>query len=239
MHDRRVDGETLTFGNESKLFKRTMTWRDRGTGSIWSQPWGTAIVGPLKGTALTLLPASVVPWSTWLAEYPDTTVVANDLDKTRAPADLVARSAQSGEGLDLRRASGNTGRDDFVIGVALEGLATAYPYRLAADRRVINDRVGNHAVVVLVNPETRDIKVYLRRPSPAVPGQVTPQELLFELDGVGQLIDGETGSLWDIGRGVATAGPLRGAALQPIPYVTSFVWAWHDFFPHSATYEQE
>ena len=239
MHDRRVDEETLTFGNESRLFKKAMTWWDHGTGSIWSQPWGTAIVGPLKGTALTLIPASVVPWSTWLAEHPDTTVVANDLDKTRAPPALVERSGQTSEGIDLRRAYANTGRDDFVIGVALEGSATAYPYRLAADRRVINDRVGKHPVVVLVNPETRNIKVYLRQPSPAIQGQVTPQELLFELDDVGQLVDGETGSIWDVGRGVATGGTLRGAALQPVPYVTSFVWAWHDFFPHSAIHEQE
>ena len=84
MHDRRLNGETLTFGNHGRLYKNAMTWWDHGTGSIWAQPWGTAILGPLKDTALTLIPASVVPWSTWLAEHPDSTVVTDDYDKIKA-----------------------------------------------------------------------------------------------------------------------------------------------------------
>ena len=34
----------------------------------------------------------------------------------------------------------------------------------AAARGVFNDRIGRHPVVVLVDPDSRDIKVYLRRP---------------------------------------------------------------------------
>ena len=72
VHDRRVDGETLTFGNQGALFMNAMTWWDHDTESVWSQPWGSAIRGPLEGTALTLIPASIVPWPTWLDEHPDT-----------------------------------------------------------------------------------------------------------------------------------------------------------------------
>lgn len=50
------------------------------------------------------------------------------------------------------------------------------------------------------------------------------------------VVDTDTGSLWDTATGVATAGPLKGAALQQIPYVTSFDWAWEDFSPHTTTY---
>ena len=216
MHDRRVDGKAVTFGNQGALFMNAMTWWDHDTESIWSQPWGSAIHGPLEGTALTLIPASIIPWRTWLDEHPDTTVLNNDLD--------------------LRRGSASPIRDDFVIGVALAESATAYPYLLASDLRVINDRVGEHPVAVFVDPETRDIKVFLRATASVSVGAGDVSEVTFERNDAGEIVDHQTGSLWDVSRGVAIQGPLKGAALQQIPYVTSYDWAWDDFFPHSTLY---
>ena len=43
-------------------------------------------------------------------------------------------------------------------------------------------------------------------------------------------------SVWDTTRGVAVDGPLKGTLLQQLPYVTSFDWAWLDFFPHTEVY---
>ena len=208
-----MEGETLTLGNQGALFMNAMTWWDRDTGSLWSQPWGSAIAGPLEGTALTLLPASIVPWPAWLEEHPDTTVLINDLRPERFPS--------------------NTIHDGFVIGVALEEDATAYPYPLASDLRVINDRIGEHPIAVFVDPESRDIKVFLRLPADS---SLEETEVFFERDDGGRVVDRQTGSVWDISRGIATDGPLKGTAIQQIPYVTSFDWAWADFFPHSTFY---
>ncbi len=223
VHERLVDGEPLLFGNQGALYKGAMTWWDWKTQSVWSQPWGAAISGPLRGTALTLIPASVVPWSTWEAEHPETTVLADILDRERLRVQVA--------------------RDDFVIGVALQESATAYDYRLAAARRVINDRIGEHPVVVFVDPTNRDIKVFLRLPGTdlGLNGQKgkDSKELVFEIDEDGQVIDAETGSRWDMTLGIANEGPLKGIALQQIPYVTSFDWAWSDFFPHTSFYEPD
>ena len=197
-----------------------MTWWDWKTKSIWSQPWGTAIAGPLTGRALTLLPASVVPWSTWLDEHPETTVVANDLD-------------------GMGRSLPPRGHDSFVIGVALEDWAMAYAYPMAAERRVINDRIGPHPVVVVVDPETRDIKVYLRNVVTRPSGGSAPSEIRFVMDDSGRMVDVETSSVWDPARGIFIDGPLRGTLLQQIPYVTSFPEAWLDFFPHTTFYTGE
>ena len=51
---------------------RAMTWWDHETDSIWSQPWGRAIVGQLEGTRLDQIPAAIMRWSVWLADQPDT-----------------------------------------------------------------------------------------------------------------------------------------------------------------------
>ena len=194
-----------------------MTWWDHQTESVWSQPWGTAVAGPLKDTALTLIPASIVPWETWRQEHPDTTVLSNGLDDSR------------------QRVHGTT--DDFVIGVALGDAATAYDYRLASRERLINDAVGAHPVVVIVDPDTRHIRVYLRRV--AAQGSDRPLLLTFARDSKGRLVDVETGTVWSAQQGVATDGALKGAQLQQVPWVSSFDWAWRDFFPHSAFYRGE
>ena len=49
-------------------------------------------------------------------------------------------------------------------------------------------------------------------------------------------MDLETGSTWDVSRGLAIDGPLKGTALQPIPSSSSYDWAWFDFFPNSELY---
>ena len=193
---------------------RAMTWWDHKTQSVWSQPWGTAVAGPLKDTALTLIPASIVPWETWRREHPNTTVLSNDLD-------------------DFRQRVHGT-RDDFVIGVALADSATGYEYQIASRERIINDEIGANPVVVIVDPATRDIRVYLRRV--AVQGSERPLVLTFGRDPQGRLVDVETGTVWSAQRGVATEGALVGAQLQQLPWVSSFDRAWQDFFPHTTFY---
>ena len=54
-----------------------MTWFDHETNSIWSQPWGIAISGPLKGTRLDMLPFSLTLWASWQTEHPDTLATRN------------------------------------------------------------------------------------------------------------------------------------------------------------------
>ena len=217
MHDRRVDGETLTFGNQGALYMSAMTWWDHKTNSVWSQPWGSALSGPLEGTALTLIPASIVPWKTWKDEHPDTTVLSNNLDNGRKFVHGV--------------------RNDFVIGVALENSAVAYEFTVASQEGVINDSVGEHPVAVIVDSDTRDVEVFLRRVP--VEGSERPFELTFALDSENRLRDVETGSVWSLAQGVAIDGELRGAPLQQVPWVSAFDWAWEDFFPHTTFYQVE
>ena len=141
MHDRRVNEETLVFGNQGGLFMNAMTWWDHQTGSVWSQPWGRAIAGPLKGTELKLLPSQLVPWGNWKEAHPNTLALKVD------------QSPYARE----------TFRSQYVIGVTLGESATAFPYDLAAKAEIINDAVGPYPVVVHVDPEKRSVHVYLRQ----------------------------------------------------------------------------
>ncbi len=191
------------FGNQGWLYMRAMTWWDHDTGSIWSQPLGTALVGPLRGTTLSPLSAALVPWGTWRREHPDALVLAEE-GTLRGP---LARERP---------------RDDFVVGVALGEHAAAFRYRDAARLRVINHRVGPHPVLLYADPLTRRVQTLIR--------QLPDRTLTFALRD-GRLTDRETGSVWDPLRGIATEGPLRGQVLRVIPHTPAFEWAWLDFYP--------
>ena len=187
-----------------------MTWWDHETDSIWSQPWGAALRGPLKGAKLELLSSNIAPWETWRQEHPNT-VVLSKVDSRGLFAPLFVE----------RR------RDDFVIGISLGEAAKAFYYKAARRERVINDTVVAFPVLLYVNPENRSIKAYLR--------QAGDRLLTFALEGE-TLLDRQTRSRWDPVRGLATDGPLRGTALQQAPYISSFDWAWKDFYPQSTFY---
>jgi len=93
--DRRVDGETLTFGYSGLLHNSNLVMYDQqpnaepaagadqvaravadGAGeSLWVQLMFEAVSGPLQGTKLTQLPMWYGPWAEWFETYPDTTVL--------------------------------------------------------------------------------------------------------------------------------------------------------------------
>jgi hypothetical protein len=72
VHRREVDGQPVIFGNQGDLWNNAMTWFDHDTGSVWSQVTGAAMMGPLKGTQLELLPSTLTTWSDWQSRFPET-----------------------------------------------------------------------------------------------------------------------------------------------------------------------
>lgn len=208
MHDRRIDGEVHTFGNYGALWMNAMTWWDHETESVWTQPWGRALLGPLKGTVLRQIPAEIVPWKTWQTNHPDT----------------LALVWEPGPG----RSYYENPTDRFVLGVSLAEASIAFPYPVAADESVINASVGEFPIVVHTNPDTRASHIYLRT---LEDGTV----LTFSGDSQ-SLTDQQTGSRWDPIHGLAVEGPLQGTSLRSIPYTSSFDWAWLDFYPDSTLY---
>lgn len=190
---------------------RAMTWWDHETGSIWSQPWGAAIDGELKGTRLELIPAAIEPLQSWTDRHGDSLVLVVD-GSTHAgllePAKMI---------------------DFFVIGVTLGDAASAYRYADVASAGVVNDRVGSQPIAVFAEAETGQINVF----SASLPGEGF--SLTFHHRGR-RFVDAQTGSTWSQFTGRATAGPLEGRSLRRLAFVSSYDWAWEDFFPHSRLY---
>ncbi|MEA2011386.1 MAG: DUF3179 domain-containing (seleno)protein, partial [Actinomycetota bacterium] len=128
VHRRDLNDETLVFGNQGALWGNAMTWWDHGTGSVWSQPLGEAILGPRKGDRLELFPSSMTSWGAWREAHPETLT----LD---APGGFDRISLRS-----------------VAIVVALGEETVAYPIPVLERELVINDRVAGVDIAVVMDP---------------------------------------------------------------------------------------
>ena len=207
MHDRRVDGETLVFGNRVRLYNMNMTWFDHQTQSTWTQLGGKALDGPYEGAKLKQVPAYTGAVQPWVDAHPDTKV-------------LVVPNASYGVAERLK--------DDFVIGVSLDG-AAAFDYRASAVETVVNHFAGTRPVLVYVDRETQAVRIFER--------EVEGRTLSFRWNESG-LEDSETGSIWDPMSGWGLAGPLKDERLQPVPYTLAYNWAWGLFYEDSTYYPE-
>ncbi|MEP7200421.1 MAG: DUF3179 domain-containing (seleno)protein [Chloroflexota bacterium] len=134
VHDRRINGKAVVFGNQGALYLNGMTWWDHETESLWSQPLGEAIGGPLMGAQLPLLPSSTAPWTTWRREHPQTLAL---YDENYALFNSSSRK---------------TTQNNYWIGVVLGAQSHAYPYGIASAERLIQDQIGDVPLLVLVDP---------------------------------------------------------------------------------------
>ncbi|MEE9278218.1 MAG: DUF3179 domain-containing protein [Dehalococcoidia bacterium] len=229
VYDRVVDGQLLTFGNTSALLQNDLVMFDRQTNSYWFQIGGEAVVGPLTGSRLRVLPSVLIPWSAWLRDHPDTLVLSTDTGFVRSyTVDLFAGFENS---VDAGRLPFSVDEEiladtrlplsELVLGVEIGELARAYPLNQLGDAAV-NDEFGGRAVVVFSSANGPTGAAY----DPVIDGR----RLTFDEDG-GNFRDRQTGSLWTLS-GRAIEGPLAGEQLTAIPARTAFWFSYLSAFPN-------
>ena len=132
VHRRELDGEPIVFGVQGALWMNAMTWWDHDTGSIWSQPVGEAIAGPLRGRTVELLPSEFTTWGAWRIGHTET----------------LALDAEAGAtGFDLA---------DLYIVVDLGEEVRAYPVSDLRTVGVVNDVVAGLEIAVVSDPADPD-----------------------------------------------------------------------------------
>lgn len=82
-----VNGEVFEFGVSGKLWQSNLLMYNRTDNpdneSLWSQVLGEAVVGPLAGTKLNILPSTITTLDKWENSHPDTQVLARPEDSRR------------------------------------------------------------------------------------------------------------------------------------------------------------
>ncbi len=132
VHRRELNGTELVFGNQGDLYGNAMTWFDHETGSIWSQPLGKAILGPLAGERLEMLPSTLTTWEAWRTANPQTLA----LDVEGWPT-----------GFHL---------EDMAVVVNIGDAAAAYLFEELQRAGVVNDKIGGIPLAVVIDPKDPD-----------------------------------------------------------------------------------
>jgi Protein of unknown function (DUF3179) len=239
-----IDGELLDFGTSGKLYHSNLVMYDRQTESLWPQALGQAVMGPLTGTRLELIPVQMVAWEDWLAEHPQGRVLSRETGADRA------YGQNPYEGYDrphsppfLFQGTPDTRLPPKarVVGVQVGSDVVAFPYdrlRAAASGgwAAVSSTVGGRSVVVFWKDgavSAVDRATINESRSVGSTGVFDPRledrTLTFDGTDAGP-VDDETGSLWDI-FGRAVSGPLQGRSLNMVISIESFWFDWAAFHP--------
>jgi hypothetical protein len=241
-YDRRVDGQVLEFGTSGLLWNSALVMYDRQTETLWSHFTGQGIVGELTGTEIEKFPVATVAWGAWRDANPDGLVLSRDTGFDRAYGrnpypgyDDVTSQPFLFEGDVDGRYTAMT----RIVGIEVGDDALGVPLITLQEERVVAADVGGTDVVIFWEPGTASALDAsdvaggddIGATAVFVPG-VDGRSLTFSATDDG-FVDDETGSTWNL-FGRAIDGPLAGSALEAIPHVDTFWFAWSAFRPDSA-----
>jgi hypothetical protein len=242
-YDRRIDGETLTFGVSGKLADDDLVMYDRETGSEWKQSLGRSIAGDLEGRSLDVLAAPVVTWEQFRREYPEGVVLQPAAAKSEAasdtdePADVdyalepyEAYFEAEGFGLGAHRGTGGRTWDradldpkTVVLGVehaAADGSVDVLGFPLPRVHEaggVVTARVGTADVVVFASDGGIHVFEHPDYDFDAANTAPTAGE-------AGRLQPVADGTVWD----PVTGESADGRRLDRLPARRLFAFAWQD-----------
>ena len=221
LFETRVEGraQPFVFGSSGLLYHSNKLMFDRETDSLWNQFTGQPVVGPLAGSgiALEIRPVVIVTWAKWRAAHPESRVLSLDTGYRRdyGSGVVYAEYFASPDLMFPARADESRLRQkDYVFGIRDLGAAKAWPLAAFTDRAVINDAVGNRAVVLIGDAETRSVRAYERG------GRS------FEATAEENRLRGP-GGLWQVTE-EALLGP-NGTRLARVPGHLAYWFAWDSY----------
>ena len=220
-----VEGRRLTFRLVG-INNQNFVMQDMETGTWWQQVSGEAILGPLKGRQLALLPSDQLTFQMWTAEAPAGRVLRPEERVLRAGLYAAADWEQDMQSLPAPASAGADGRlapRALVIGVAAGDGAKAFPVSALVAGSVVLDEVGGIPVAIARAPDGRSTRVFDRR----VEGRAL--DFVARADPF-RVADTATGSDWDF-TGTAVAGPMAGRRLSRIPYLEEYWFDWKTYHP--------
>ena len=213
---------------------------DRATNSLWSELLGEPVIGPLAGSGIKLefFPVTLTTWGEWLLEQPDTTVLALDTGVNSARS-YQPEDDEASLYFDYRETPETMfpiwDRDerletkDEVLGFSTGVVHKAYPIWQLQMKRVVNDSVGDTAIVILASAGSSGTRIYARE------GQT------FELadgavKGIPKALSDSTGARWDVTNDYLVNSADPSEKLARLPSHVSFWFGWFAFHPDTLVY---
>jgi hypothetical protein len=224
---RIVEGKLLHF-RLAGINNGNALLRDEQTNSIWQQSTGEAIFGPLKGQQLKLVRSDELSFALWKSEQPNGQVLKSDplYAAEYDPKDWEKHVAKTPTVVDTTKSG--IGPHELMLGIIVAGQSKAYPIEAILRTKLIQDRVGDLPILVVVGPDQASIRVF--------EGNLDNEPLTFARGAADQgMTDVETGSIWNF-QGCAVQGKLAGRCLVEIDSHEDYWFDWMNHHPESAVF---
>ena len=195
---------------------------DAATGSWWRQATGEAVTGPLKGKNLPELPAAQTSLREWLVLHPDSRIMQADSAFTEEYAHMDSYDTGMGRGKLTGTDTLSWKDKSWVAGLIVHNVAKAYDWNLLKRQRVINDRIGQQPVVLVLAADNKSFFAF-ERPAPETEFSLRNDTLFC------------AGHAWNL-----AGAPLTAAApLRPVTAYQEFWHSWSTFHPFTTRYPGE
>ena len=180
--------------------------QDVETESKWVHLTGTCMEGEHKGKQLDVIPSTITDWKTWKEAYPETDAVI----MSRTIPGYVSSKYEDGR--------------QYAVALKSGSKAKAWRYDYLKDQPLLNDELGGIKLVILFDAESGAAWGYDR---------LLDDQVLSFIRQEGQIIDEQTLSTWDLTKGLATDGKLKGKHLKALPMLITLTRAWEAFHEDS------
>lgn len=189
---------------------------DGTTKSWWRQVTGEAIAGKLKGQQLPEIYCMQTSLAEWLRLHPNSLIMQAD----PAFTDSYSKTTKYEDGTSRDELTGTDSlswnRKSWVVGVKVDDARKAYDWNQLKEKRIIQDKIGNTPMAVVITSDNRSFFAFERPDDKAdfsVAGDViTYGDHHFSIDG----------------KGIDTA-----FSLKPLRAYQEFWHSWQTFNPRT------
>ena len=218
------------FGVSGLLYNSNLIMYDRATDSRWSQMLEQAVWGTRISEMSNRIHGVETKWSTWLAMYPDSSVLTTDTGHSRNYL-LYPYGTYLGDDRLLFPVSNLDNRlhkKARVIGIRSATASKVYQLGgFGATTQTINEQFDGQAVVVVGNSDMNIAAIFSRE---LIDGTILSfSPLTGQLPAIMQDTEG---NVWDV-FGTAVSGPRAGTRLESTNAYTAMWFAWATFFDNT------
>lgn len=235
----RADQQNLIFDADGRLFNSNSILIDRNTGSLWSQIWGMAFDGPMKGMGLDILPCYWTRWKYAREVYREVENVkvmqtprGGFRNYNRDPYGsylIPGNNYYYDERIlyPLQQLDSRMYPKTQVIGLEVDKNLIGIDVEYVRKRKVVNFFSGLVPLVAVHDPDLDVARIFVRSI-----WEGRPPALFTWRDG--QILDIMTRSVWNA-QGQCVAGNLQGASMAEKFGIYAFWFAWAAANPETET----
>ena len=224
--ERSKHQQPFIFGSSGFLYRSNKLMYDQETHSLWNQFNGKPVVGPLTNSEIELevLPLVTTTWKEWREQHPNTKVLDVNTGYSRdyTPGTAYGAYFNSEELMFPAHVSDHSlQQKEQVFGLRISGAKKAWPLKLFATPRAINDQIGIIPIVLIGNAANTTVRAF------------RSEGKQFKLSEDNRLIADK--QEWMITE-TELIGP-DGEKLSRLPGHIAYWFAWSGYFPQTLANE--